>query len=653
MPITPLPPPPNRSTQDRATFVSTADAFLGALPVFVADANDLASDMNSTAAFVTAAGIEISADADRAEAAASFRTSVAYKTYAQLAASTAAAGITAAVFGPDAGTHTDPVVGGSVANVGIYRYSTSPAGWEWLDDLGNLQISDVAGLQSALNGKASLTSPTFANGLEVVGGVGAANRVILTGDGAIELSRAGGGAYIDFKDDLNEDFDVRIRATGTRLSIGSSGVALAGAGLPDDTIGLSVGKAAQAAHFVTDRFGVLGVNLYLGDGSFRYAGSEGHGYAWAATGVNGENFRLLAAPASTGANGIVPSVAERLSVLSNGFVGINNSDPSQVLDVGGNIHCSGSINTGSSMFVRRRGDEGGEIILQKGLASSLGGDVFIDQLGNRVRFYVSDGVSSPQFNFDFTANTLTMPNGATVWHSGTFNPATKLDRAVDTWITDSGGANRFFFSSGGGMFYRGVNHEWRNAADGPIARMSAEGDWEFLGQTQKIMAPAPTLWWQDTDNRTFAIHVNSDLAYFMRGGTNSSVWTTLANGEWPIVLNLNNGETRFGANMAVVGNITATGDITAFSDERLKEHVETIPNALDKVKHLRGVTYRRKDTEQWSTGVIAQEVLPVLPEVVHTDGDHMSVAYGNMVGVLIEAIKELSAEVEDLKRQLP
>lgn len=55
-----------------------------------------------------------------------------YVTYSALAATTAAAGATAFVYGADAGTHTDPVVGGVVANVGIYSYSTSPAGWQWI-----------------------------------------------------------------------------------------------------------------------------------------------------------------------------------------------------------------------------------------------------------------------------------------------------------------------------------------------------------------------------------------------------------------------------------------------------------------------------------------------------------------------------------------
>lgn len=97
------------------------------------------------------------------------------------------------------------------------------------------------------------------------------------------------------------------------------------------------------------------------------------------------------------------------------------------------------------------------------------------------------------------------------------------------------------------------------------------------------------------------------------------------------------------------GNFTATGNVTAFSDERLKENVETIEGALDKVSQMRGVMYD-KDGER-GTGVIAQEMQQVMPEVVIDSGrgDYLSVAYGNIVGVLIESIKELKAEIEELK----
>ena len=105
----------------------------------------------------------------------------------------------------------------------------------------------------------------------------------------------------------------------------------------------------------------------------------------------------------------------------------------------------------------------------------------------------------------------------------------------------------------------------------------------------------------------------------------------------------------------VTGDIRASSDVIAFSDKRVKENIVTVNNALNKVTKLRGVTYTRKDIDDKSTkvGVIAQEVLDVLPEVVQKDDKGLySVAYGNIAGVFIEAIKELKAEVDSLKQEI-
>jgi hypothetical protein len=96
------------------------------------------------------------------------------------------------------------------------------------------------------------------------------------------------------------------------------------------------------------------------------------------------------------------------------------------------------------------------------------------------------------------------------------------------------------------------------------------------------------------------------------------------------------------------GNLTATGNITAYSDARLKTNVSTIDNALALVEKMRGVRYDRIDSGKAGVGVIAQEMQEVVPEVVH-EGENLSVAYGNLVGVLIEAVKELSARVKELE----
>ena len=108
-----------------------------------------------------------------------------------------------------------------------------------------------------------------------------------------------------------------------------------------------------------------------------------------------------------------------------------------------------------------------------------------------------------------------------------------------------------------------------------------------------------------------------------------------------------------GYKLDVSGTIRATGDVIAYSDARVKENIETISNALHKVRAMRGVNYNKIGDNKRSIGVIAQEVLKVLPEVIHQDETGMySVAYGNIVGVLIEAVKELTKKVEELEAKL-
>ncbi len=104
-------------------------------------------------------------------------------------------------------------------------------------------------------------------------------------------------------------------------------------------------------------------------------------------------------------------------------------------------------------------------------------------------------------------------------------------------------------------------------------------------------------------------------------------------------------------NLSATTTVTAT-TVTATSDINLKENVKTIENSLDIVSQLRGVSFdwiQQKD--KTSLGVIAQELQQVLPQLV-IDGAHKSVNYNGLVGVLIEAIKELSSEVEELKKKI-
>ena len=108
------------------------------------------------------------------------------------------------------------------------------------------------------------------------------------------------------------------------------------------------------------------------------------------------------------------------------------------------------------------------------------------------------------------------------------------------------------------------------------------------------------------------------------------------------------------------GDIVAIGNITAYySDERLKNKLGNIVNALEKVLSLNGFYYEPNDIAQamgyplrTEVGVSAQEVQAVMPEVVvpaPIDNNYLTVHYEKIIPLIIEAIKELKAEVDSLK----
>jgi hypothetical protein len=102
------------------------------------------------------------------------------------------------------------------------------------------------------------------------------------------------------------------------------------------------------------------------------------------------------------------------------------------------------------------------------------------------------------------------------------------------------------------------------------------------------------------------------------------------------------------------GSIYATGNITAYSDKRAKENIKPLKNSLEIVEKLQGVRYNKIGNNKTEIGFLAQDVEEHLPEVVTyaEDVDQYGVSYGNITALLVEAIKELSAEVKRLKEKL-
>ena len=244
------------------------------------------------------------------------------------------------------------------------------------------------------------------------------------------------------------------------------------------------------------------------------------------------------------------------------------------------------------------------------------------------------------FGLDADSNSLAVggwsmgANKYTIWHAGNDGSGSGLDADTLDGVQGSNymgktgtywNVNNWLqFSSTHGLYYPN-NNSYHVYLDGAYLRIQNSAN----------------------SNGIKIITNNSSQRGFLYADNGSNIGLLNSGGSWSLKCDNS-------------GNVTATGNVTAYSDLRIKENIRTVDNALDKVQSMRGVYFDRKDTGKASVGVIAQEIEQILPEVVETqdtrtdenkDGlsDLKTVSYGNIVGVLIEAIKELRAEVAELK----
>jgi hypothetical protein len=106
------------------------------------------------------------------------------------------------------------------------------------------------------------------------------------------------------------------------------------------------------------------------------------------------------------------------------------------------------------------------------------------------------------------------------------------------------------------------------------------------------------------------------------------------------------------SNLTAKKDILLEGTILSTSDSNLKSNIVKIPNPLNKINNINGYTYIRTDTSNYETGLLAQEVKDILPEVVKFENNHYNIAYGNMSGLFVECIKELNKKIDDLTEKL-
>jgi len=152
---------------------------------------------------------------------------------------------------------------------------------------------------------------------------------------------------------------------------------------------------------------------------------------------------------------------------------------------------------------------------------------------------------------------------------------------------------------------------------------------------------------EDTGTGNLKIFASSAFQVYRHGSTEIMI-QAVGNGGVSLYYDNSNRLETTSAGVSVTGTLTASADVVAFSDERLKSNIETLDGS--KVYEMRGVSFTKDDKQ--GSGVIAQELEKVAPELVNNESEYKSVAYGNITGYLIEAIKDLKAEIEELKKQI-
>ena len=237
---------------------------------------------------------------------------------------------------------------------------------------------------------------------------------------------------------------------------------------------------------------------------------------------------------------------------------------------------------------------------------------------------------------------------------GTYNASTAYTPDDLVAFTDSGILSTYICTTattGNAPSSGGTAHSsWAYLAQGGSGAVTTSGVQSVIDNNS--IAPG-TL--DMDDNQKILLGTGDDLEIFHDG--NNSIIRDNGSGD----LYMQNGTSNIfrvhGSGVDVTGDMVASGNVTAYSDSRLKTDITTINDALGTVGKLRGVNYKWLRSGQSDIGVIAQEVESVVPEVVKTtevaglDGmeEVKSVDYGRLVGVLINSINELKTEVDELK----
>ena len=300
---------------------------------------------------------------------------------------------------------------------------------------------------------------------------------------------------------------------------------------------------------------------------------------------------------------------------------ISNSSSDAVLEVGQN----------DKDFIIK-GQDGGSTITPFTLDMSAGGDLFLT--GGLIDLK-NDGSAVSQIKFYCESSNA---------HAQTLIGAPHSESATNTLTLPSTGGNSYLVSAASTATLTN-----KTLTSPVIDTITRTGDFTIDASGDIIL---------DADGEEIKFKdAGTQIGSFSGASSNLTIKSSVSDKDF--IIKGNDGGSTITAmtlDMSAAGAATFNNDVTAFSDARLKDNVETITDALDKVNSMRGVTFTRNDNNDLpGTGVIAQEMQEVFPVVVKENDDEdktLSVSYGNLVGVLIESIKELSDKVDTLQDEI-
>jgi hypothetical protein len=384
-------------------------------------------------------------------------------------------------------------------------------------------------------------------------------------------------------------------------------------------------------------------------------------------------------------------VVDNLYSVDN-FIGIGTSNPSYLLDVAGTLRASNWVglpvaslsNEGIVSLSSSLSNDSSNVAATAGAVKAaydiiVQTNTFLQNLNlvatssnaGLVRIY--DGVDSSNDTVAATANAVriaydkaidtsndiaTLVQDATFTEKGTVRMYNTVDISSNNYAATAGAVKQaydkavdasnlidgrfitaFASTSNAGIvqLYNDVdssNATW--AATANAARLAYDLAFRASNQNYNHLGNGVDMWIRSTDGINRFLFSNNGPTYYSSGNF-THAWVGSDNSNL-LFLNSN-------------GSLVASGDVTAFSDSRLKRNITQLEGALDMVKKLRGVKYTMlNQPDEIQVGLIAQEVEPIVPEVVKTEPTTgmKTIAYGNLIAVAVEALKELHAKVEAL-----